>query len=163
MKHYKIIKECFDRFLEGKEHNSGLYNFLYSLRSQFAQAAQKVYDNWNQDNEDEDELNGGGICHLIADEITHVIYDNSKGIGVEATTIQAACGENHIWVATKLSETNEYDETETEVFHVDIPYSRYEEGGGYTWRKLPDVIFDEDDIYISRGSEDEYPGEDDYY
>ena len=41
---------------------------ILALIPQIIAAAQSQYDTWDQSNPDMDELCGGGICHLIADE-----------------------------------------------------------------------------------------------
>jgi hypothetical protein len=114
---------------------SPLFKALWSCRHDMAKAAQEVYDQWKQD--EDDELNGGGICHLIAEAISDVV---SRATRYEATTINAACGENHVWCIAY---------SKKEAFDVDIPYHTYETGGGYTWQKIPDVVFDGDSISFS--------------
>jgi hypothetical protein len=37
-----------------------------------------------------------------------------------------------------------------EAYEIDIHPSTYETGGGYDWKKIPDVVFDGDDIFIGR-------------
>jgi hypothetical protein len=36
------------------------------------------------------------------------------------------------------------------VYLIDIPYEVYETGGGYTWKKIPDVEFSKSDIVIRK-------------
>lgn len=112
---------------------------LKALVPKFVLVAQKVYDGWIQD--ENDELNGGGICQNIADEISGVCNMN----GIDATTVSAQVGEQHVWCVAKVREG---------IFEIDIPPSVYETGGGYTWKKIPDVKFDANDIYINRLSSD---------
>ena len=108
---------------------------LVPLLPQLAQAAQKAYDPWDQDEEGEDvELGSGGICQDIAGEMADVL----SGAGIDATTISAQVGEQHVWVVAKFKEG---------VVEVDIPPGVYETGGGYTWRKIPDVVFTPRDIH----------------
>lgn len=102
---------------------------------QIAAVAQKVYDEWDESNVDE--YAGGGICHLIAEDVAN--YLNS--IGVEATTVSAEIGDQHVWAVAKLSDG---------VYNVDISPSVYETGGGYSWEKIPDVKFEAGDIIIER-------------
>lgn len=111
------------------------------LSSKMAVAAQKVYDQWDQSDVENDPLNGGGICQDIADEIAGVLNMS----GVDATTVSAQIGEQHVWTVVKVKEG---------VYEVDIPPSIYETGGGYTWKKLLDVKFDSNDLRINRLSVD---------
>ena len=114
---------------------------IQALLPQIIAAAQTQYDVWDQSNPDTDELCGGGICHLIADEIAGVLNQN----GIDATTVSAQIGEQHVWTVAKVKEG---------VYEIDIPPSVYETGGGYTWQKTSDVRFDEGDIIIGRLSSD---------
>ena len=36
-----------------------------------------------------------------------------------------------------------------EIHSIDIPYWTYEEGGGFTWKKIPDIKFGARDVEIS--------------
>ena len=113
------------------------------LIPKFITAAQKVYDEWQQNEDGEDiELGYGGICQDIADAIAGVL--NSHGI--DSTTVDSGgMGEQHVWAIAKTFDG---------VFEVDIPYSSYERGGGYTWKKIPDVQFTPRDISIHKISVD---------
>ena len=133
---------------------SSLEKKLIALKPAFAAAAQEVYDDWTEAKDEPgifycgvDDLNGGGICHLIADKMADVAYEN----GLNATTFSASIGEVHVW--TIVSDGKEH-------FHVDISPYRYEEGGGYSWRKIPEVKFDPEDVTLCPA--DEFPGEDDF-
>lgn len=113
-------------------------NDLTSLFPQLTAAAQSEYDTWHQDEDGMDEeLGAGGICHLIADQFVSILSEE----GFEATsTHSGGVGENHVWVTAQIAEG---------VVTVDIPPGVYESGGGYTWRKLPDVVFSEGDIVVA--------------
>ena len=130
-----------------------LYQKLFSIRSEMAQAAQKVYDSWYQDEAGFDETyGGGGICHDIADAIVSVIYEHIPN--VIAGSVNPSCGENHVWtmVALESEDENEGEDEDKgmgEGYVVDIPYYAYEKGGGYNWTKIQDVEFSPDDITIS--------------
>lgn len=104
-----------------------------------ASAAQAVYDAWDQGDDGNDpELGAGGICDRIADALLPVLLD----AGVEhVATVQASCGENHIFVVALL---------EDGIYHVDIPPGVYEDGGGYVWRKRPGIRFSEDDVALHK-------------
>lgn len=108
-------------------------DFLFNNKDVFANIAQKVYDEWD---ENMDEYGGGGICHLIADEICD--YLDNKGF--ECITVNTCVGENHVFVVVK---------TDDGVYEVDIPPNTYETGGGYNWEKIPNVQFDENDVVVS--------------
>lgn len=102
------------------------------------QVSQKEYDDWNED--DIDTYAGGGICHLIADSICSVLFD----LDVECSSV-SSCHEQHVYVAVKCKEG---------LFTIDIPYWIYETGGGFNWKKIPDVKFEERDIQFYRVSSD---------
>ena len=107
---------------------------LKPLRASLALAAQRVYDSWDQSDPDNDELNGGGICHLIADQLADIIND----AGIPCTS-QSSCNEQHVYCVAQCSDG---------IFEVDVPHRLYERGGGFTWTKLPGITFSEGDISI---------------
>lgn len=100
-------------------------------------SAQKEYDGWalNSDGYDE-EVGSGGICHLIADSMGSVL----NSIGIEYSPV-CATDEQHVYIVAKFSEG---------VYTIDIPYSIYETGAGYNWKKKPDIKFDTNHIVISK-------------
>lgn len=109
---------------------------LFSLKSKLAHSAQKVYDEWEQDENGYcDILGEGGICQDIADAMADVLSNN----GIECSTVSQSSGEQHVYVVAR---------TEDGVYKVDIPPYLYETGGGYNWKKIPDVEFDERYIVI---------------
>jgi hypothetical protein len=107
-----------------------------ALRVEMAKAAQGVYDEWQQD--EDDDLGGGGICQDIAEAISGVIYSHIPRI--EAGTVSASCGEQHVWVVL-YNRINAYE--------IDIPYYIYERGSGYSWTKIQGVVFRPENISIS--------------
>jgi hypothetical protein len=109
------------------------------------EAAQHTYDEW--DEEDIDTYAGGGICHLIADEFSDIL--NSHGIN--CCTVSSTF-EQHVYCTIQVREG---------IYNVDVPYSYYETGGGFSWHKRPDIQFDESFIVIDRLSSD--PSEFDAY
>jgi hypothetical protein len=120
---------------------------LFSLKSRLALSAQKVYDEWAQDENGYcDMLGEGGICQDIADAMADVLINN----GIECGTVSQESGEQHVYVVAR---------TEDGVYNVDIPPYLYETGGGYCWKKIPDVEFDERYLVINRLSSDP----DEYY
>jgi hypothetical protein len=98
--------------------------------------AQKVYDHWDQSDRDNDELNGGGVCHLIADEIAYIL--NVAGMRVRT---QSSTHEQHVYCVGQFRDG---------VFEIDIPHQYYERGGGYTWYKLPNIVFTPEHVHIER-------------
>jgi hypothetical protein len=110
---------------------------LYALRRHLAQAAQRVYNEWQPD-EEFDDLAGGGICQDVAAAMAEVI---SRAIPTaETSTVSATTGEQHVWVVTYGGQ---------EAYEIDIPYWLYEAGGGYSWEKIPEVQLRSDDVVIS--------------
>jgi hypothetical protein len=120
---------------DGEDHRyDGLPSsgMIKRLRPAMADVAQQVYDGWIQD--DDDDLNGGGICHLIADKIADILGN----AGFPAST-QTASDVQHRYVVTQCNDG---------VFEVDIPHHLYERGAMFTWTKLPDITFTPDDITV---------------
>lgn len=108
---------------------------LKALRTRFAQVAQKEYDNWCQDEDGHCEWNGyGGICHLIADAMA----DAMSEAGIVCSTV-SSFHEVHVYCVAQVVEG---------IYEVDIRPYVYETGGGYTWKKIPDVVFEPSDITI---------------
>lgn len=58
-------------------------HIISSVKPKIVLVAQKIYDLWIQD--ENDELNGGGICHLIADKIADILND----IGIPSVTVSS--------------------------------------------------------------------------
>lgn len=127
-----------------------LLNQLKALRPQFAAAAQEVYDEWDASDEvDGDwQVGQGGICHLIADKILDVVASNIPDLNM--TTISSS-HEVHVYVVagrTTIIDPEPPPVTEDEYYSIDIRPYIYETGGGYNWKKIPDVVFTPDDITI---------------
>lgn len=132
-KRKKIIKKIRDMKLAS---NQKLYAELNQLRHQFALAAQKVVDEWEQDEDGMDEVLGsGGPCDLVAQALSHVV---SQHIDAEITD-GGQDGDDHAFIVVY---------NDHEAFGVDIPPSIYETGGGYNWRKKPGAKIDSADIDI---------------
>ena len=130
----KLLKESADK------------QSIVALKNQIATVAQKVYDAWEQDEDGIDEMYGaGGICDDIADIIGDVIQANTD---FTCTTLY-----------------NEYDyhtsvyayNTDKKIcYHIDINPFNYETGAAYTWKKIPDVVFDESMVEIDQVSYEDY-------
>ena len=104
------------------------------LAPALAEVAQQVYDKWD---EDPDCYAGGGICHLIAEEMAGKLSDH----GIDAQTVSQEIGDQHVYVVAKLKDG---------VYSIDVPPGVYETGGGYTWKKIKDVQITKDDIAIDK-------------
>lgn len=138
----------FKKWLQESQSLPSVQN-IRNLLPQLTQAAQRVYDTWEQNDDGYDEMyGGGGICHDIADAMCGVL--SSKGI--ECNTFSASIGEVHVWVIAKFLEG---------VYSIDIPPNVYETGSGYTWKKKRDVAFTPNDIHVDRITAD--PNEFDQY
>lgn len=108
-----------------------------NVKTKLAAVAQAIYNDWKQDEEGYDEeLGGGGICHIIAEDMQNVLSD------MGLWDVQTVCSdEPHVYLVGKFKEG---------VFMIDIPYHIYESGGGFTWKKKPDVVFDSSHVVIYR-------------
>jgi len=116
---------------------SQVSEFMYELsllRPKMAQAAQEIYDTWD---EDDFFLGGGaGICDEIAQAIGGVI---SMNLGNVSILEGGQDGDDHAWIIAHNGQ---------EVYGIDIPYSVYETGGGYNWQKIPNVMFSPEHVEI---------------
>jgi len=123
---------------------------LFSLRPLLAQAAQQVYNEWEvmPGQELDDELNGGGICHIIAEKLAEVIDSNIPGVSVMTIDSQGM-GDQHVWTVAWDENNLDYPGA----YHVDISPYTYETGGGYNWKKIPNVVFSANDISITYSRE----------
>ena len=100
------------------------------------EAAQEVYDAWDQSDPENDELNGGGICHLIADRIVSILW----GAEVPCSS-QTASDVQHVYTVAQCSDG---------IFEVDIPYRVYENGSMFTWTKKPGVVFRTEHVVVEK-------------
>jgi len=110
---------------------------ILSLRQLMAAAAQEVYDEWEQNDSGVDEEFGeGGICDAIQQALMGILSSNVDGVELQDGGQE---GDDHAYVIAH----NDY-----EAYGVDIPPSRYETGGGYTWKKVENVHFEPRDIQV---------------
>ena len=119
-----------------QEGHVTLQQELETLRPQMATAAQQVYDDWNPDKEGLDPVYGeGGPC----DEITAAL----AGVIAGATDVHLDDGghegDDHAFLLASRA---------GERYWVDIPPRVYEEGGGYSWQKIPGIQIKPEDIII---------------
>lgn len=137
-----MLKKIFESILNESE-----FQKLVNLKQKLAFAAQRPYDNWDQDDEgySENYDHSGGICQDVAEAMSQVLSDDR----IENTTISQQSGEQHVYVIAKM---------EDGVYIVDINPFSYETGGGYNWKKIPGVIFDESyiDIRMLSGDPDDF-------
>lgn len=114
--------------------HSQLRSALESLRPQMAAAAQKVYDEWTP--EEDDDFGGGGICDEVARELSGVIVQGVPDVEIEDG---GQDGDDHAWVIVGK---------DGEACGVDIAPGVYETGGGYNWTKIPGVTIEPGGIDI---------------
>ena len=94
-----------------------------------ASVAQRVYDEWDQNDGFDVELGEGGICQDIAAAMADRLV--SAGFD-DVLTVSASVGENHVFLVALLADG---------VYQIDISPYHYETGGGFVWRKVPGVKF----------------------
>ena len=125
---------------EGKPQHKHIsfHPLLLKLRPLMVQEAQKIYDDWEQDEEGmDDAIGSGGICDQIAEAIMGIISMNISGVEV---TLGGQDGDEHAWSIA-------YNHHK-EMYGIDIPHQKYETGGGMSWKKIPGVKFELEDIEI---------------
>lgn len=110
---------------------------LRRICPQLAAVAQKVYDDWK-----EEEDAGGGICDSIADEMTTAVINLIPDVQVREGGHD---GDDHAWIIVQREATGES-------FGVDLPPSTYETGAGYQWKKLEGVVIRPSDVEIFRAA-----------
>ena len=142
-------------------HKKDFLSNLKSLTSDFVKAAQEIYDEWD---EHPDVYFGGGICHLIADAFVEIISNNFPQYTVSTFTRDDI---QHVeTIVYNIDSDTLYDEdideeADIETVMIDLNPYIYENGGGFSWTKIPDVEFDNNDITFYRTYTDrKYIGED---
>jgi hypothetical protein len=111
---------------------------LQNLLPELTTAAQTVYDNWEQDQEGLDpELGTGGICDRISNALSSIL----AFAGLEAEEA-GQDGDDHSFLLVKIKD---------ESFFLDLPSYLYETGGGYRWKKRPNITFCPQDFVIWTG------------
>jgi hypothetical protein len=130
-----------------------VFSKLLSLRSAISSAAQKVYDDW--DEEDIDTYGSGGICNYVAPAIASVV---GQAFPQHTTLTQIVESPNHEYVqlilATEEDFYNEDEDKTVTVFDIDIPYHIYEKyNSEYNWSKIKDVIFNPDSVSIEMSTQ----------
>ena len=114
---------------------------ILNIRSKLIDVAQDEYNQWEQDEDGQDEeLGSGGICHLIADRMVSIIHQELTTSEQEVFAVTKTLSDvQHVNILISLSDG---------IYELDLPYSRYETGGGFTWNKIPGVVFEENDIVL---------------
>lgn len=114
-----------------------LLHELIRLKPQIIKKVQEIYDLWEQDDEGIDvEYGCGGICDKISQTVSDIMAWSIDDVEVFPGGQE---GDDHAWVIVKKND---------EAYAVDIPPGYYETGGGYCWRKIPNVEFTENMIDI---------------
>ena len=143
-----IYKHVVGDATDDKYMLSEVVESLESLKPLLAQAAQVVYDEWEQNDEGECDMYGaGGICQDIAEAMCNILNNN----GFECVTVSQQSGEQHVYPIVKNNEG---------IWIVDIPPYIYETGGGYCWKKISNVKFNQNSIVIDYLSDD--PNDEEY-
>ena len=141
-------------------HKKDFLSNLKSLTSDFVKAAQEIYDEWD---EHPDVYFGGGICHLIADAFVEIISNNFPQYTVSTFTrddIQHVETIVYNIDPDTLNDDDIDEEADIETVMIDLNPYIYENGGGFSWTKIPDVEFDNNDITFYRTYTDrKYIGE----
>ena len=103
------------------------------MKIKIRDAAQKIYDEWIQDeNGFNEKVELGGICDLINNEIQIIL----KAAGFIVSKGEEL-GTNHVF---------SYAEKDLELYVINIPSNVYETGAGRKWIKKPNLKFKTDDI-----------------
>jgi hypothetical protein len=146
MKIINIIESIIKEVLE----ENVLYKTIYNLKYELALAGQKIYDQWDQDEDGYDEEYGsGGICDDIADAMCDVI--NNK------TEYECFHLYNEYDCHTSIYV---YDSNEKLIYNVDIPPYIYEKGTGYNWKKIKNIKFIANHVDINEVDWDDFFDED---
>ena len=151
---YKKAQNYYSSMFENTLNNEekAVFDKLMFLRSNIAQAAQLVYDEW--DPSDVDTYANGGICNLIAPEIASVVQKAFPEYIVLTALYESP---NHEYVQLIIASDEEfYEESidkDVSVFDIDIPYNIYEiHNSEYDWSKIENVTFVENNVVIEKNS-----------
>jgi hypothetical protein len=110
---------------------------LGKLRSDLAQAAQLVVDEWIQNEEGfNEDLGNGGVCDLVSQAMADVIGNSVVDVDI---VDGGHDGDDHAWLIIVDN---------VEAVGVDIPPGVYETGGGYSWKKIENVEIEPTDVVL---------------
>ena len=108
-------------------------------------------------------MTGTKICHLIADAFVEIIYKHYPQYTASTFTrddIQHVETIVYNIDSESLYNDDVDDETDIETVMIDLNPYIYENGGGFSWTKIPDVEFSNHDITFYRTFTDrKYIGE----
>lgn len=116
-------------FVEGE---FDIEEFITSISGELVKSAQKVYDEWEQDEEGySEEYGSGGICDRVADEMSDTFSELNTSLDWESFTMydEYECHTDFYVVNHKTKD----------IIKVGLAPHYYESGGGYTWKKIPNV------------------------
>lgn len=139
------------KYLIKEQDENNMFSELLEIRTDLILVAQKVYDEWEQDNEGYDELYGiGGICDDIADAMCNLIHSK--------TDYNCFTFYNEFDCHTSIYV---YDTEKKLLYNVDIPPYVYESGTAYAWKKLKDINFNVNHVTITQKDYNDYLDEND--
>lgn len=122
-----------------------LGEYLEANRWTICAAAQRVYDEWEQDQDGQSfEYGSGGICDAIAESIAGELDCAVREGGWD--------GDDHAWLIVSDGR---------EAYMIDIPADVYETGAGLRWTKRPGVVFAPGHVLIANLG-DEFAFTDEY-
>lgn len=152
---YKELKSAWVTAVDYRMRTAtiSLADRIRPLAPKIVELAQKVLDDWEQDEQGYSEWMGyGGVCHIIEEEaISSVLAE----IGIDTTSVSSD-HEVHVY-------TIAYDTDTKEAVMVDIRPWCYETGAGYTWRKIPDAVLEPPDVVIEELDYDDVVGPNEEY
>ena len=135
------------RFLQivlEQSEGEDIESFIHKLGHRLVGAAQKIYDEWEQDGEGYSEEYGvGGICDDIASAMLEVFETLKGDAGLDDWE-----GFTHYKESDSHTDFYVANHKEKEILEVGLAPHWYEDGAGYTWKKIPDVELKPDMLTI---------------
>lgn len=120
-----------------------LFKKLQAIKPQMVAAAQRIIDEWEQNEEElDEELGSGGVCDQVSEAVETVISEMISGIEF---TDGGHEGDDHAFVIVY---------NDSEAYAVNIPPEVYEVGGGYSWKKIKGAKITEQDVIITKVDRD---------
>lgn len=144
---YSMIRPPKESPITESSESKGLADYIKQLYSnKVVEIAQKIYDDWVSAvnvGEADDEYFGGGICHLIADEVSKLLNSDPK---LDAKTISY---DDEVHVAALARWASDESSESFPFVTVDIPWRLYETGGGYSFEPIEGVKFTATDVVVN--------------
>ncbi len=149
----KLFESKWKKFVSESSKSIRDFEKIYSIVPLAIKEIQAEYDSWQQDEDgfsdyidptSSSEIGSGGLCHVFA----AIVGRHLSNVGVEVYEV-SSCHEQHVYLVFVVREGQNIG-----VYELDIPYSIYESGGGFTWRKREGVQFSEEDFSIYKLSSD---------